>query len=525
MKKNFLFSMMALVGMTFASCSQEEIVSTASNGQTGELITVSVNVPQVGVASRAMPEVEGHARRCILQLVGTDGAAIEDQRYVEAVTGETVSFTFTAPSDAYQCVFWADYLETADADVENAKDYIYDTSALPAVGYTGLSHTVHFSDAADAFCGVLANPTSGASITLKRPLTQIAIGTNTPSDYEGYTQVRVGNVGIPGGYNIFTQTVNTTTTKTTRLDLTTMEDAAAGQWTKLFVFASVDQTEYTFPEEFPLSVTISNGNADENKSQTLTSVNVDDNMISNINFTEQGGGEEPGGGDEPDDDMTINVSFGDKFDNEPVDPNAPLAVGDYVNANGEKVATVEEAVAVIFSLSEGVTDNSNYEGKTVKGYAIALENASNRTYLKNGSAGTWDSSLTATNDATNDYSGYTYSQALMASLEAQAESSILTSYNTWLGEHTTSGNLSTWYIPTYDQATAALSSVDPALAAALQEVRANGTWVLTSSVNADGTSIKGVLYTPTDATTGTVKEATIGTDGQAVIVPVVTIFE
>ena len=521
MKKNFLFSMMALVGMTFASCSQEEIVSTASNGQTGELITVSVNVPQVGVASRAMPEVEGHARRCILQLVGTDGAAIEDQRYVEAVTGETISFTFTAPSDAYQCVFWADYLETADADVENAKDYIYDTSALPAVGYTGLSHTVHFSDAADAFCGVLANPTSGASITLKRPLTQIAIGTNTPSDYEGYTQVRVGNVGIPGGYNIFTQTVNTTTTKTTRLDLTTMEDAAAGQWTKLFVFASVDKTEYTFPEEFPLSVTISNGNADENKSQTLTSVNVDDNMISNINFTEQGGGEEPGGGDEPGDDMTINVSFDDEFE-EPADPNA-LAVGDYIDATGAKVADASSAVAIVFALPEGVTDDSEYgDGKVVEAYAVSLTFATaSRTYATN------YLSMNLAETAEGSYAGYAFTQAIdNARQEGTDYRQLDNFFNSNQAPALSGDKVSGWYIPSFAQLQAVANVSDATLTATLQGGHTGDYTLGTSSVVLYGETehrLQGVVVT--QATGALEGNNTLQETTGFHILPVVTIFE
>lgn len=519
MKKNFLYSMMAVFAMSFASCSQEEIVSTATGDEptAGQLVRISASLPQEA-ASRGMTTVTDYKARCIMQLVDASGVAIEGQRYVEEVTGDQVTFEFTAPGQDYQCVFWADYIQESAPSMET--DYFYTTTALPAVTLGKLNKNVMFgTEAADAFCGVITDPSNGLNITLKRPLAKVNIGSNTPENYAGYDQVTVGRMQIPNNYNILTKTTDVATTQEIRLDATSMINADAGEWTYFFVFAPVDQTNYTF--DIPVTITDAAGSL-EGKSATVSIVPVDDNVESNINFTPEGGsGEEPE--PEPGNDMQINVSFDNEYE-ETADPNA-LAVGDYIDATGAKVTDASSAVAIVFALANGVTDNSNYEGKTVEGYAIALENASNRTYLKNGSSGTWDSSLTATNDATNDYSGYTYSQALMASLEAQTESSILTSYNTWLGEHTTSGNLSTWYIPTYDQATAALSSVDPALAAALQEVRANGTWVLTSSVNADGTSIKGVLYTPTNATTGTVKEATIGTDGQAVIVPVVTIFE
>ena len=54
MKKNFLYSVMALFVILLASCSQEEIISENSgNGK----ITVSVGVPGGATTRAGMPEV------------------------------------------------------------------------------------------------------------------------------------------------------------------------------------------------------------------------------------------------------------------------------------------------------------------------------------------------------------------------------------------------------------------------------------------------------------------------------------
>lgn len=510
MKKNFLNSLLALFVMLFASCSQEEIVSTSSSVQGGSEVTVSVNIPEEDVLSRAMPVVDGVTRRCIMQLVDASGVAIADSRFVEEVTGETVSFTFTAPEGEYQCVFWADYVDkTIDTD------YIYDTSALPAVGYTNLSHTVHFSDAADAFCGVLSPAAGTTSVTLKRPLTKIVIGTNDPSQYEGYTLVRVANVGIPSGYNILSRTINTETSKTTRLDNTSMENAETGEWAHFYVFASADQTAYTFPEEYPLNITISNGNADENKSASITSLPLDDNMVANINFS-TGGGEEP----EPGNDMTINVSFDEDYE-EPADPNA-LSVGDYINAAGEKVASVSDAVAVVFSLADGVTDDSEYgEGKTAKAYAISLTSGTaSRTYSTN------YYSLNLDVTAEGSYAGYAFTSAIEGKMVNGTDYRNLSNFFNANQAPALSGqNLSGWYIPSLAQLQDAIALENATLRENLAAAFENDYYCASSSV-VDATTehrLQGCLISSDTEKWGNV--TTLQENTSFHIFPVVTIFE
>lgn len=507
MKKSFLFSMMAFVGMTFASCSQEEIVSTATNGQVSGPITVSVNIPQDGPASRAMPTVEGYTRRCIMQLVDSEGAAIADTRMVQEVTEDNVTFSFTAPETEYQCVFWADYVQS---DVNT--DYIYVTDALPAISYTNLNNSVHFADAADAFCGVL-NPATSTSTTLTRPLSRIDLGTENPTDFAGFTQVEVTNFDIPAGYNILSKTVNTVDKKSIRLAVRDMEDAGAGEWAHFFVFAPVDETAYT------TSMTVKVSGADvETISKTVESLALDANMIVDMNFT-------PSTEPEPGNEMDVTVSFGDEFENqpaEPVDPNAPLAVGDYVNANGEKVATAEEAVAVVFALAGAQADASSYSG-TVEAYAVSLTKAAGRAYLTSAD-GTWTPALTATTatDTESPYSGYQMSSAMMTAVGDYA-SRLFSAYTTWTGSNTFS-NSSDWYIPSYAQLQDILALDDAALKEGLNTAYESAYFLISSSVN-DDLTIKGSTYNPVDGEVTRADQAVDPATHQGMIFPVVTIFE
>lgn len=515
MKKSFLFSMMAFVGMTFASCSQEEIVSTAANGQVSGPVTISVNIPQADPVSRAMPDLgTDYTRRCIMQLVDGEGAAIAETRMVQAVTSDNVSFSFTAPEGEYQCVFWADYIQVgADQTVETAPDWVYNTTALPTITYAS-NRDRHFTDAADAFCGVL-NPANGTSTTLTRPLTRIDLGTEALDEFAGYTTIQVARFNIPGSFNVFTRTVDTATTQEIRLDAREMDDAATGDWASLYVFAPADQTEFTTS----MTVTVS-GEGVDNKSQTVESLTLDENMIADMNFTMK---DEPG--PEPGQDMNVTVSFGDDFTNqpaEPVDPNAPLAVGDYVNANGQKVATAEEAVAVVFALADAQADASSYSG-IVEAYAVSLTKAAGRAYLTS-EGGTWTPTLTATTatDTGSPYSGYQMSSAMMTAVGDYA-SRLFSAYTTWV-EGNTFSNSSDWYIPSYAQLQDILALDDAALKAGLNAAYGGAYFLISSSVN-DDLTIKGSTFNPETGEVTKADQAVDPATHQGMIFPVVTIFE
>ena len=434
MKKNYLFSALAASLMLFASCSQEEIISTVGDEPTGgRQITISATLPEEAT-TRAMPTVDGFTRRCILQLVNESGAAI-GTRQIVPVTGETVSFTFEEPSEAFRCVLWADYV-TSDINT----DYLYTTTNLPAVGISTQSDTNVFfnTDAADAFCGVL-DPTTSQSIMLKRPLTRVNIGSDTPSSYSGYGYISLSNLTLPG-YNIFTQQVDQTST-TVNLDRTTMINETEGEWAYFFIFAPVDQQDYSTN----MNITIYNADSDDadQMSQTLTSIPVDDNKYANINLT-------PNPVTPPADNMTINVSF----DEESVDPTA-LVVGDYLNADGKKVTDASQAIAIVFAVGQGTGDSpTNYTGhesETIEAYAMAINNVTRAAMIA--TAGDPDFPSIEANETSgwSNYNGYTLSNALIEQFGEYA-SPLLGNYETWVNDNPLTGtNLSGWYIPSDKQ--------------------------------------------------------------------------
>ena len=440
MKKNLLYSVLAVCLMLFASCSQEEIVSTAGNGQGGGLVTVSVNMPDEAT-TRAMPSIEGYTRRCIMQVVDAEGTAIagDDMRQVQEVTGETVSFSFTAPEEEYNVLFWADYV---DKNINT--DYLYTTTDLTNVTMT-MNRYHMFQEYADAFCGSIKGGETSA--TLKRPFSLLTISVEDVTNYANYDQISIGEFTVPDGYNVF----NKTTAATKTISLVTaddnkapvnMVDAKGGVWAYVYVFAPVDATSQTLL--LPITLHSSTSAAADLTFNATSTFAWDENM--RINFPIPAEVPEEG------EIIDITVDFGDGYENDPVVPT--LEVGAYVNAAGEPVATAAEAVGVVFALGAGSGDTpaaygTSYEGKTISAYAVALTNGA-RGAFGNGDETTAFPTLTPNDDFTS-WTGYTRTAELEAMIGDYA-SVAFANYNTWVAANPLEGeNVSPWYIPSYKQ--------------------------------------------------------------------------
>lgn len=128
MKKNFLYSMVALFVCLFTACSQEEIVSQA--GQNDSKVRLSVKVPAAGPIARAALDVEGYTMQCIMELVGADGQVIADSRQTVTVTNGAAHFEFDKPSGEYTCLFWAEYLK-------EGKSFYKTSAGLTKISYDG----------------------------------------------------------------------------------------------------------------------------------------------------------------------------------------------------------------------------------------------------------------------------------------------------------------------------------------------------------------------------------------------------
>ena len=170
MRKLFLI----VVGMLFmfTACQKEEIVSSDSG--TGQ--TITVNIPQTGVATRAAGDGT-QINRCILEIY-REGVRYGDRKVV-GVSGKTATFNDLrlVSNQTYDFVFWAD---CATEGTDGAlTDKHYNTENLAAItvnNYTGNN------DEFDAFfhCekGYKVTQAFNLAVTLKRPFGQLNVKTS-----------------------------------------------------------------------------------------------------------------------------------------------------------------------------------------------------------------------------------------------------------------------------------------------------------------------------------------------------------
>lgn len=434
MKKNFLYSVMALFMCLFVACSQEEIIS--ESGQGGKVVRMTVGVPG-GATTRAIPSVEGSTLRCIMQVVDASNKAIsgEGMRQVQEVNAEKITFTFTAPNTDYKCLFWADFV----SDVKT--DNIYNTTNLANITYNKMDNSV-FSAAADAFCGFVADGTN--TIQLKRPFAKVSVTPNNASNFSDYNKLTV-SYDAPNGFNMVTRAVGNTPQKVT---FTNSEfNASNGAWFSGFIFAPANVNKLNS------AITMKLEGASGSKTLTIEAdrVPLTENYEINGKFDAAEGGSS----------TSVEVSFDDSF----IDPNAPVAmkIGDYINKDGSHSATydAEKAIGIVFALG-GKTDDSEYgESKTIAGYAMGLTSTPRTSINIEESKGVYTALPELTNTSANtsapwidgDYNGYAYTAAFTTMFNDYA-SPLLAAFETWKGKNEISSaatNLSTWYIPSSRQ--------------------------------------------------------------------------
>lgn len=451
MKKNFLYSVMALFAILLASCSQEEIIS--ENNKNGK-VTVSVGVPGSVTTRAGMPEVEGVSRRCIMQVVDGNGTAIEGLKETKEVTGETVTFSFDEPEGDYSVVFWADYVTNL------ANDYIYNTEQLPIIGYKGTKNNM-FTDAGDAFCGKIDKGTT--STTLKRPFNKIVVGSTNKEVFGEYTHISIGTFKVPTGYSIMDGTcgkIEDTPSASIRLEKKAINNTETGEWAYFYIFPSVDQTA----TDLDLNITLSKGAEDTaektNFVAAIKNLPTDANTIGSVNIPEI-----PTTPVDPEEPTKVDVviSFNDEFTNggstEPEEPVTPgeMKVGSYINANGEVVTSAESAIAVVFAIAKDIDSNDDaastygtaYENKTIKAYAVSLKNVTNRMEW----SGSADEKIETLTETTTKYQGYAATETLLK-LCKDFTGGMFKTFADWCSTNQTDNvNLSQWYIPTFSQLT------------------------------------------------------------------------
>ena len=480
MKKNLFYSVMALCMAFFASCSQEEIVSTNGGGDNKVRLSVNVSGAQPNTRATQSLNVAGYVMRCIAQAVDAGGTLINGFNEVVSVSNGTAHFEFEEPEGAATYLFWADYVEGTDYTASNSAFYTADD--LTKVGYRLNKNAKLFNNqAADAFCGnVKADGISG-NITLKRPFTRLAV-----------RQSQVEAMGLTGLTNI-TPTINAGTDfnvltgKTATKASVRLNDGAETPETLTALTAEQNADFYFFcyafaaPADQTTATTVKFNSNENEDGKTLTIAAEDmQNLTANnsVILVEQAAK------------VTVDLVIDNSYGDEPT-----LKIGAYVNAAGQPVATAEEAAGIVFAMGAlGDDAPANYpealQGKTIAAYAVALENVAASRQALNTEA---MSGLTATEATVTNGT-----QAMEAFNTNFANSTFLSSYNTWAGENTLSGeNVSAWYIPTLSQLQAFMNmlfTIGETAATGSEEFRGMSEFALTNGAMFDRDPIATVNY-------------------------------
>lgn len=441
MKKNFLYSFMALCICLFAACSQEEIIPEAS--QSGKTVNMIVGVPG-GATTRAIPSVDGKILRCIMQIVDANNAPIAGEGMRQALKVETdkVTFTFKAPEGDYKCVFWADFV--ADVNTDN----IYTTTDLTNITYKATGNDV-FSAAADAYCGYVAN--GSTTIQLKRPFAKVSVTPNSASNYAAYNKLTV-SYDAPSGFNIVTKAVSSTSKKVTYTN--TAFEAAKGAWFTSYIFAASNMSKLNS------DITMNLEGASGVEAKTLT---VEANKVPLTENYEINGKFDAAEGN------NVNVEVG--FDNEFDKPGtkAPV-VGDYFYADGTWGAAISNgngspAVGVVFhveSTNNQLDNVANYTGVTftdnqIRGWVVSLTQSAktvwgNSTYTMTQKI----AGIGSANNDKGDYKGYANSQ-IIAQEEHKAAYDLCA---TWPVKPNSDVAATSWYLPAVGQLSVLKDNID-----------------------------------------------------------------
>lgn len=422
MKKSSILMAVAGAALTLASCSSTDEPAAGA----GSDISISVTAPVASMSRAAVEVPQGYTMRCLLQLLDEQNNAVGQQKsaVIDAATG-TGTFIITAAEQELgaKALFWAEY-------VDGAGKSCYNTADLKAVSYSVTDFNL--ADAAsikatDAFCGKLDALKDGVNVTLVRPFANVNFTPSNPEKVAAAKKMEVSYTA-PAAYNVF----NGTAAGTAELTYTNVAfDATATPWFSTFVFAPVDKTAL----ESEMTISLSEG-----LTQTITIESG--KVVLNPNYHIYVTGTI---GDVELSDITVSVGVDPGYNV----PEAPkFEVGAYVNAAGETVATAAEAVGIVFyegAIKDDKIENypAKYAGKTIKGYAVALENVKPTRQ-------TLSTEAVTGLEETKWING---TQGTEAFLQAFAGSAFDSTFTEWLAANPTEGeNVTEWYIPSISQA-------------------------------------------------------------------------
>ncbi len=438
MRNNFklLASFVAAIFMMSACSLATEELSIYNDD-----ITIGVEIPTQAIGRSAVTIPSGYTMRCILQLMNEQGFIVGAQKVSTVNSDGTVSFIVTAKErkTAKGALLWADYI---DAN----KNSVYDTADLKAISYntTGFDlakNETTLMSVMDAFCGKVEALDKNISVGLTRPFTYVCFSPSDASEYANASSLRVSYTA-PSSFNV--QTSKTSSTADITLTNASFK-ASETPWFTTFLFASNSQSyldkeitlamsgdiESTFT--IPANTIPLNANYQVNLTATVGSPDITITVTINPDISNSGGanaGSGSSGGDEG-------------TSTPPATPTGEFKVGAYIGANGTVVTSATDALAVVYYVGAMGTDiasayGESFANKTIKGYAVALENVAD-THLATPGFASWGGSAdTFTN-------GMQRATIFWNSFDAEA---FKTEYDEWVSDNsistiTTSG----WYVP------------------------------------------------------------------------------
>lgn len=220
MKKNFIYLAITLLAGLFASCSQENDSSTPNSQN--KLVNISAELPKEFAKTRAVPSVDGHYLRCILEITNENGDRVyrEEKLGTEGSADGKLSFTFALEeAGTYNYKMWADFIEAngqqKDPITGRYTDKFYNTEDLTKITIKDPA-LLYNTDACDAFSGngsfeksqaTLDNP---LSVTLVRPFAKLIVSDKSKENFEKCTSVSV-SLEIPAGFDVSTGKISTET--------------------------------------------------------------------------------------------------------------------------------------------------------------------------------------------------------------------------------------------------------------------------------------------------------------------------
>lgn len=463
MKKNFIYLAITLLAGLFASCSQENDSST-SNSQ-NKLVNISAELPKEFALTRAVPSVDGHYLRCILEITNENGDKVyrEEKLGTEGSADGKLSFTFALEeAGTYNYKMWADFIEAngqqKDPITGRYTDKFYNTEDLTKITIKDPA-LLYNTDACDAFSGngsfeksqaTLDNP---LSVTLVRPFAKLIVSDKSKENFAKCTSVSVSQE-IPAGFDVSTDKISTETVVAVlpaTAPIGTGEQEGEGFDLKLFSY-------YIFADNDALGeIGLTFVNTDGGRTVAIpANVPVKKNTRTLVRgylvAESQNNGQ-------------IDTDFGewnpdiDGGDVEPTEPTVDPKIGDYYYQNGEYTSELKTdadnpCIGVVFATKALNGDKAeNYGAYTrIKGYVIALESAPSATRKE-----FCDKSMNGTIDLTGlelTKTGYENTNILLADSRYTDHADkylVIADFLLFKEKTATPANSSGWYMPSFEE--------------------------------------------------------------------------